>query len=199
MKPARVIAAAAAGLLGAAYAGLNTGAVPADLGIGRRVRPLGPFGIDIRAPREVVFGVLAAPYLGRQSRAMAEKIQVLERGSDMVLTAHRTPIRGPLVAVTVETVRFTPPERVDFRLVRGPVPQVTEAFVLTGQGLHTRVDYSGELGTDLWALGQAWATVVTARWEHAVRASLDAVRAEAERRAGTLSQHLPARPAEPLR
>ena len=72
------------------------------------MRPLGPFGIDIRASREVVFGVLAAPYLGRQSRAMAEKIQVLDRGSDMVLAAHRTPIRGPLVAVTVETVRFTP-------------------------------------------------------------------------------------------
>jgi hypothetical protein len=64
----------------------------------------------------------------------------------------------------VETVRFTPPERVDFRLVRGPVPQVTEAFVLTGQDQHTRVDYHGELGTDLWAVGQAWATVVAARW-----------------------------------
>ena len=64
-------------------------------------------------------------------------------------------------------------------------PQVTEAFVLTGHGQHTRVDYHGELGTDLWALGQAWATVVAARWEHAVRASLGAVRAEAERRAGT--------------
>ena len=84
---------------------------------------------------------------------MAEKIQVLDRGSDMVLAAHRTPVRGPLVVVTVETVRFTPPERVDFRLVRGPVPQVTEAFMLTGQDQHTRVDCHGELGTDLWALG----------------------------------------------
>ena len=71
--------------------------------------------------------------------------------------------------------------------------------MLTGQGQRTRVDYHGELGTDLWALGQAWAAVVAARWEHAVCASLDAARAEAERRAGTLSQHLPARPAEPLR
>ena len=86
MKPARVIAAAAGtGLLGAAYAGLITGAVPADLGIGRRVRLW-----DRSGPREVVFGVMAAPYLSRQSRAMAEKIQVLDRGSDMVLAAHRT-------------------------------------------------------------------------------------------------------------
>jgi hypothetical protein len=30
----------------------------------------------------------------------------------------------------VETVRFTPPERVDFRLVRGPVPHVVETFLL---------------------------------------------------------------------
>jgi hypothetical protein len=31
----------------------------------------------------------------------------------------------------VETVRFTRPERVDFRLVRGPVPLVVEAFVIS--------------------------------------------------------------------
>jgi hypothetical protein len=184
VKPARVLATAAAGIgvLGAGYAGLVTGAVPADLGIGRRLRPLGPFGLDIDAPRELVFGLLAAPYLGRQTRAMAEKIRVLERGSDMVLAAHRTPVRGPLTAITTETVRFTPPGRVDFRLVRGPVPHVTETFELTECGQQTRVDYHGELGTDLWALGQAWGSLVAARWEHAVRASLQAVRTEAERR-----------------
>jgi hypothetical protein len=179
----RLSAAAAGGIsvLGAGYLGLVTGAMPLDLGVGRRVRPLGPFGVDIRAERETVFDLLTRPYLGRQTRAMAEKIRVLERGSDMVLAEHRTPIRGRLVAVTVEIVRFTPPERIDFRLVRGPVPQVTEAFRLTGQDGGTRVDYGGELGADLWALGQVWATTVAARWERTVRASLDAVRAEAER------------------
>jgi len=41
----------------------------------------------------------------------------------------------------VETVRFTRPGRVDFRLVRGPVPHVVEAFVLTEQpdGAGTRL------------------------------------------------------------
>ena len=34
----------------------------------------------------------------------------------MVLAAHRTPVRGRLVATTVETVRFTRPGRIDFRL-----------------------------------------------------------------------------------
>jgi hypothetical protein len=137
--------------------------------------------VDIDAPRQVVFDLLAAPYLGRQTRAMAEKIRVLERGTDMVLAAHRTPVRGPLTAVTTETVRFTPPERVTFRLVRGPVPHVTEAFELTEHGPRTRVNYHGELGTDLWALGHALGSLVAARWERAVHASLEAVRAEAER------------------
>ena len=85
----------------------------------------------VAAPREEVFDVIAAGYLARQPKAIAEKIRVLERGTDMVLAAHRTPVRGRLVATTVETVRFTRPERVDFRLVRGPVPYVVERFTLT--------------------------------------------------------------------
>jgi hypothetical protein len=40
----------------------------------------------------------------------------------MVLAAHRTPIRGRLVAVTVETVTFALGERIGFRLLRGRVP-----------------------------------------------------------------------------
>jgi len=58
-------------------------------------------------------------------------VEVRERGADLVLAAHDTPIGARLRATTVETVRFTPPERVDFRLVRGPVPQVEETFLLT--------------------------------------------------------------------
>jgi hypothetical protein len=77
-----------------------------------------------------------------------------------VLAAHFTPLGGRLglVAQTVETVRFTRPERVDFRLVRGPVSHVVEAFVLTEQagGAGTRLAYDGEIGADLWLLGQRW-------------------------------------------
>ena len=114
----------AAGATVAGYVGLVTGACPLDLGVGRRARPLGPQHLEVAAPREVVFDLIAEPYLGRASRALADKVRVLERGSDMVLTAHFTPLGGRLglVAQTVETVRFTRPERVEFRLVRGPVP-----------------------------------------------------------------------------
>ena len=179
---AAVGTAAAAGALGAGYLGLVTGAVPVDLGLGRRTRPLGPFGGASRAPAEAVFDALPEPHLGRQTRAVAEKIEIIERGTDMVLAAHRTPIRGRLVATTVETVRFTRPDRVDFRLTRGPVPHVVEQFLLTATADGTRLDYTGELGTDLWALGTRWGELVAGPWEHTVRATFAAVKAEAERR-----------------
>lgn len=166
------------------YVGLVTGAVPIDIGIGRRMRQLGPLVVDISASRELVFDIAAAPYLRRQPRAVADKVRVLERGSDMVLAAHRTPVRGPLTATTVETVRFTRPERVDFRLVRGPVPHVVEEFVLTGDEHSTRLEYRGELGTDLWWLGAWWGRLVARAWERTVASSLQAVKTEAERRHG---------------
>lgn len=179
-------AAGVGGSLAAAYLGLVTGAVPVDVGVGRRTRPLGPQTVDIAAPRETVFDVVARPYLGRTPRAMREKLNVLERGSDMVLAEHYTPIAdGRLKAVTVESVRFARPERIDFRLVRGPVPHVTESFVLSETTTATRLVYEGELGTDLWRLGQWWGTAVAARWEATVAASLASVKAEAERLAAS--------------
>ncbi|HEX2299926.1 MAG TPA: SRPBCC family protein [Pseudonocardiaceae bacterium] len=179
-----LVAVGAAGGAVAGYLGLVTGALALDVGVGRCIRPLGPRTVDIGAPREVVFEVIAQPYLGRSTRAMREKVAVLERGGDMVLAAHRTPVAGGrLTATTVETVKFTRPGRVDFRLVRGPVPAVIESFVLSEHGPGTRLSYTGELGTDLWVLGRWWGGVVAPRWEAAVVDSLSAVKQEAERRA----------------
>jgi hypothetical protein len=59
---AAVASAAAIG----AYVGLVTGRLTLDLGIGRRTRPLGPFDLDIAAPRETVYAAAAAPYADRQ-------------------------------------------------------------------------------------------------------------------------------------
>jgi hypothetical protein len=175
---------AGAGALG--WVGLVTGAVPLDLDVGRTLRPLGPQEYEIAAPRDAVFDLLEQPYLGRQTRAMADKIEVIERGTDMVLAAHRTPVGRGLVATTLETIRFTRPDRVDFYLTRGPVPHAVEAFVLTdleiGGTTGTRLIYSGELGTDLWAVGAWWGRVAARPWERTVRESLTAVKAEAERR-----------------
>lgn len=105
----RVLRSVAMATLGGAvfgagtYLGLVTGTVPVDLGIGRRLRGLGPLSIRIDAPPAVVFDVIAEPYAERTSRAMQEKVRVIERGLDLVLAAHYTPIRGRLRATTVET------------------------------------------------------------------------------------------------
>lgn len=159
------------------------GSLTLDLGIGRSMRPLGPFVQHIDAPRELVFAVISAPYLSRTPHALESKLRVLEGGTDMVLAEHFTPV-GPLVTTTLETVRFQPPDRVHFRLVRGPVPYVVEQFRLSETGNGTELEYSGELGTDLWALGRWWGRLVAPRWEAAVRDSLTAIKTEAERRAG---------------
>jgi len=182
-------AAALAGASGAT-AGLGyyltvTGKLTADTGWGRSVRPLGPFSVQVGAPAPTVFDVIAAPYLERTPRAMAGKLRVLERGTDMVLAEHYTPVLGGrLTATTVETVTFDRPRRVAFRLVRGPVPQVTEEFTLTERDGVTELAYAGELGADFGAAGRWWAGQVAVPWEAAVRASFAGIKAEAERRAG---------------
>jgi Polyketide cyclase / dehydrase and lipid transport len=132
----------------------------------------------VRARLRVHLGALPRP----PPRALSGKLRVLERGEDLVLAEHFTPV-GPLVTTTLETVRFEPPERVSFRLVRGPVPHVAEQFALRATEAGTELEYSGELGSDLWVFGRWWGAVVASRWEAAVRDSLNGVKAEAERRA----------------
>ncbi len=176
-----VLGAAAAVAVG--YRLVVQGQLTLDTGLGRRVRPLGPLTIAIAAPREIVFDVIAEPYLGRTPRALGAEIEVIERGTDMVLAAHRTPVGSGLVTTTVETVRFNRPVSVDFRLLRGPVPHVAEQFTLHEDDRNTRFEYTGELGTDFWAAGELWGRQVASKWEATVRSSVERIRAEAERRA----------------
>lgn len=150
-------------------------------GWGRSFRPLGPIVVRIAAPRELVFQLIASPYLGRTPRGSREKLEVLERGSDMVLAAHYTKVRG-FTVTTVETVRFTEPERVDFRLVRGPVPYAAERFLLSDVPGGTKLEYTGELGSDLWWIGRLWGRRVAPVWTEVVRASLERIKAGAEAR-----------------
>ena len=166
----------------ATYIGLVTGHLTLDLGIGRRTRPLGPIVVDIAAPREVVYAAATAPYAERRPRAMAEKVNILERTETMVLATHYTPVGKRLTAATVETVSFDPPERIGFRLLRGPVPLVTETFDLKSVDTGTRLTYTGELGTDLGWIGERWGDMVTRSWINAVQTSLDSIKAESERR-----------------
>ena len=169
---------------GTAYVALVTGRLTVDLGVGRRTRPLGPLTVDVAAPPAVVFHVAAAPYAERRTRRLRDKVDILERSDRMVLAAHRTPVGGGLTAVTVETVRLDPPHTMGFRLVRGPVPHVVETFRFDETDAGTRLRYHGELGTDLGPVGAAWGRLVARTWVATVAASLDAIKAESERRAG---------------
>src|SRR5918999_1540182 len=172
MTPA-LRAAVAGSLLAAGPALAGRAGLTLDIGIGRRLRPLGPIELDIAAPPDVVFDVIAAPYLGRTPRAMRGKLEVLERGSDLVLAAHFTRVAPGLTVTTVETVRFERPHRISFRLVKGPVPHVLEHYELRASDGGTAFEYRGELGTDLWALGAVWAGVVAPSWEQTVASSLE--------------------------
>jgi hypothetical protein len=164
-----------------AYRFYASGAVTIDSGIGRRVRELGPVTWAIASDRETVFQVIAAPYLDKTPRSMKDHLHVWERGTDMVLAAHYTKVKCGITS-TVETVQFERPERINFRLVRGPVPHVKESFVLTAAEGGSALTWEGELGTDFGRLGQFWGDVVARSWEKAVRASMKAAIAEAERR-----------------
>src|SRR5207247_5907921 len=163
------------------YRLLTSGALTLD--VGRRLQPLGPLLQPIRAPQEVVFDVISGPYLGKTPRALADKLQVWERGSDMVLAAHFTKVKCG-ITTTLETVRFHRPDRIDFRLVRGPVPHLVESFLLTANDAGTELRWQGELGTDLWAIGEWWGGRVARAWTHGVRTSVHELASEAERRAG---------------
>jgi hypothetical protein len=183
-KPSTTVLAGSALVLAGrkVYRLLASGALTFDLELGRRVQPLGPILQTIRAPQQVVFDVIAGPYLDKTPRALADKLRVVERGSDMVLAAHFTEVKCG-ITTTLETVRFHPPSRVDFRLVRGPVPYLVESFLLAANEAGTELRWQGELGTDLWAVGEWWAGRVARSWTQAVRISMRELGAEAERRA----------------
>jgi hypothetical protein len=84
------IAASVVAATGLCHRLVVKGQLTLDTGLGRTVRPLGPVILGIGAPREVVFDVIAGPYLGRTPRALNDEIDVWERGSDMVLAAQRS-------------------------------------------------------------------------------------------------------------
>jgi hypothetical protein len=174
------LAAAASGIGGVAVL-VARGELTLDFGVGRRTRRLGPIELRIAAPRDVVFEVIEGPYR-RTPRAMAGKLRVWERAADMVLAQHFTKL-GPLRASTLEVVRFERPERITFRLVRGPVPHAVETYELRDLNGETRFVYRGVLGADFWALGSLVVRRAAPLWERAVADSLQAVVREAERRA----------------
>jgi hypothetical protein len=85
LRRVRRLLVASVGLLRACwvYRLVARGSLTIDTGIGRRLRQLGPARFQIAAPQDVVFDVIATPYLGRTPRALQSELAVWERGSDI--------------------------------------------------------------------------------------------------------------------
>lgn len=158
---------------------LAMGRLHLDLNWGRSFHQLGPIETRIAAPRDLVFELISAPYLGR-ARADSE-IEVLAQSGDLALAAHFTKVHF-YTARTVEAVEFEPPGRVGFRLLSGPVPHAVEKFVLSDADGETEFRYGGKVGIDFFLLGRiAGRYWVRAQWERAVRAQLEQLTERAEK------------------
>jgi hypothetical protein len=179
----------AVGLLGAlliafcagSFLLLAMGRLHLDLGWGRSLHKLGPIAIDVAAPRELVFEVLSAPYVGRASGGA--EIEVLARREGIAVAAHFTKVHF-YTARTVEVVELDAPTRIGFRHLTGPVPHALEQFELEEVDRHTRLRYGGEIGIDFFVLGRIAARYwVRPQWERTVRAHLADVKGRTEQRA----------------
>ena len=176
-----VLAALLVGLGAGLFLLLAMGRMHLDLGWGRSHHPLGPIDISIEAPRELVFEIISAPYVGRASGNAA--IDVLARSEALAVAAHRTKVHF-YTARTVEIIELDPPARVGFRHLLGPVPHAVEEFVLRDVQGATALRYDGEIGIDFFILGRlAGRNWVRPQWERAVREHLDDVKRRAEQRA----------------
>ena len=100
-----------------------------DLGWGRSRHRLGPLQYEIAAPRELVYEILSAPYLGR---ARKDTIDVLAAGGSLVVAAHLTRVHF-YQARTVEVIELELPSRIGFRRLTGPVPEAERGVPAGGR------------------------------------------------------------------
>ena len=185
-----VLAALLIALLAGMFLLLAMGRLHLDLGWGRSLHELGPITIRIAAPRELVFEIISAPYLGRTPGGSG--IKVVARGDTIAVAAHQTKVHF-YTARTVEVVEFEPPTRVGFRHLTGPVPHAVEQFALAELDGATELRYEGELGIDFFVLGRIAARHwVRPQWERTVREHLDDLRERAEQRAARQRSRGPA-------
>jgi hypothetical protein len=162
------------------FLALAMGRAHLDLGVGRSLHQLGPITTTIRAPRELVFEIIAAPYLGHSS---VPGIEVLVRSEGLVVARHQTRVHF-YTAQTTEAIEFAPPTRVGFRHLSGPVPHALEEFALEETDAGTELRYSGEIGIDFFILGRiAGRYWVRPQWERVVSAHIQDLKEPAEARA----------------
>lgn len=173
-----------AAMVAAGFIALAMGRLHLDLGWGRSKHALGPLEVRFEAPRELVYEILSAPYLGR---ARSDSIEILAGSESLVVAAHLTKVHF-YESRTVESIELEPPSSMRFRHLTGPVPEATEEFRLEETDGATVLRYDGELGIDFFLLGRLAARHwVLPQWNQAVADHLEEVQQIAERRAGRVA------------
>ncbi len=95
--------------------------------------------VSINAHRELVFQLISAVGQGPDAR----HARVVERpSSDRAIVEFTTPVFGRIVR-TLEEVMFFSPDRITYRLLRGPLPGVHEEFRMEPADGGTVLSYSG--------------------------------------------------------
>lgn len=125
------------------------------------------------APQQLCFEVIAAA--GRK----VEEISPSER-----IVEFKTNYRGREV-VTFERLHLTPPERIDYEWVKGPLPDVRESIAFRSDGEKgTRITYDGVFDVSGGPLARIAARLlIKPRFEQIVLEHLEEAKQIAERRA----------------
>ncbi len=135
--------------------------------------------LDIDARPDLVYQLVAAVGQGPD----AAHARVIERPSpDCAIVEFRTKIMGREVR-TLEEVRFIPPDRITYRLLRGPLPAVNEEFMIKPSDAGTRLQYSGSyVAHSPWPRTLFDRLVVPRLYRKAVWASMLGIKRAAEAR-----------------
>ncbi len=137
----------------------------------------------IKAPRELVFQVLAAVGKGKLPGAAGESVRVLHQEEDTII-AQFTTRAGRRIVNTVEEVKLYPPERVTFRHLAGPLDCAWEEMVLKEKDDGTELVYWGEFAYQFTFLGWLISRLyIRPLHNRAVREHLRRIKVAAEQRA----------------
>lgn len=112
----------------------------------RRRIEIGPIRADLRAPAALVFQMLSA--IGQGAQRPGERSEIRQRDGDSLICDFWTTIRLPLGRTrsvrTRETVRFAPPDRIEYQHLDGPVRGLCESITIESLGdTDSRLVYRG--------------------------------------------------------
>ena len=146
---------------------------------------LRPQTIRIDAPRELVFQMMSHFGRGRLPSDNSEASRVVCREGDRLVAEFRTRA-GFFTYTTLEEVRLHPPERIEFRHLKGPLAYAVEEFAFRAvDERRTDLTHSGEF---VWSgfplFGRLGGLIYTRPvFERAIAAHMAQVKSAAEARA----------------